>query len=425
MDSHEPDAAAAGAHRRSDHAPGDPRRLRDHRGGDGARPLPHVLLLDHPGEPGPRRGALRHCLQHVLRVGIDADAHRLDPKLPARERGDPGGREWCEGDAVVHNRPYHGASHTSDLVIVVPVLFRGRLVGFAGNTAHHVDIGAATPRLIIDVPDVFAEGMLFAGTKLYRKGEPNNAMWNYIRRNSRAAGQLVMDIEAQVASARLGAKRFVELLEKYGEDMVFSAANQLMDYAQRMTRARIREIPDGDYTAEGWLDDVRNRDERLKVKARCGCGATRSTSRARPTRRPRPTMCPSRARPRWPLVPASASCCSTPRPPRRGCRRMRGRSRRRLRRPAEPPGAEGLGGRAGRLLLGHPRAGGLRGRSWTSGPRRWTWPRWRSSGRRCAGTSRGTRGCRIGRPLRAFQQDRSRGRLRPKDGVNSNDRGHA
>lgn len=175
--------------------------------------------------------------------------------------------EWYEGDAVVHNHPYHGSSHTPDLAIVVPVFFQGRLVGFAGNTARHVDIGAATPGLIIDVPDVYAEGMLFAGTKLYRKGEPNNAMWNYIRRNSRAAGQLVADIEAQIASARLGARRFVELLEKYGEKTVFGAANQLMDYAERMTRQRISEIPDGDYTAEGWLDDDgRNRDQRLKIK---------------------------------------------------------------------------------------------------------------------------------------------------------------
>lgn len=175
--------------------------------------------------------------------------------------------EWYEGDVVVHNHPYYGASHTPDLAIVVPVFYEGRLVGFAGNTAHHVDIGAATPGLIIDVPDVFAEGMLLAGVKLYRKGEANNAMWNYIRMNSRAAQQLVSDIEAQVASARLGAKRFVELLEKYGEQVVFGSANQLMDYAERMTRQRLSEIPDGDYEAEGWLDDDgRNRGQQLKVK---------------------------------------------------------------------------------------------------------------------------------------------------------------
>ena len=175
--------------------------------------------------------------------------------------------EWFEGDVVVHNHPYHGASHTPDLAIVVPVFFHGRLVGFAANTAHHVDIGAATPGLIIDVPDVYAEGMLLAGTKLYRKGEPNNTMWNFIRNNSRAAQQLVSDIEAQIASARLGAKRFVELLEKFGEEVVFQGANQLMDYAERMMRQRIAEIPDGEYTSEGWLDDDgRNRDQRLKVK---------------------------------------------------------------------------------------------------------------------------------------------------------------
>lgn len=175
--------------------------------------------------------------------------------------------EWFEGDVVVHNHPYHGSSHTPDLAIVVPVYYQGRLVGFAANTAHHVDIGAATPGLIIDVPDVFAEGMLFAGTKLYSKGKPNTAMWNYIRNNSRAAQQLVMDIEAQVASARLGAKRFVELLDKYGEDTVFAAANQLMDYAERLMRQQIGKIPDGEYGAEGWLDDDgRNRGERLKVK---------------------------------------------------------------------------------------------------------------------------------------------------------------
>ena len=175
--------------------------------------------------------------------------------------------EWYEGDVVVHNHPYFGASHTPDLAIVVPVFYRKRLVGFAANTAHHVDIGAATPGLIIDVPDVFAEGMLFAGTKLYRKGEPNRAMWNFIRRNSRAAQQLVGDIEAQVASARLGAQRFVELIDKYGEEKVFEAASQLMNYAERLMRQRIAAIPDGEYTAEGWLDDDgRNRDQRLKVK---------------------------------------------------------------------------------------------------------------------------------------------------------------
>lgn len=175
--------------------------------------------------------------------------------------------EWYEGDVVVHNHPYHGASHSPDLAIIMPVFHRGMLVGFAGNTAHHVDIGAATPGLIIDVPDVFAEGMLFAGTKLYRNGKPNQAMWSFIRGNSRAAQQLVNDIEAQIASARLGVRRFQELLDRYGRETVLRATQQLMDYAERMLRQRISQIPDGEYRAEGFLDDDgRNRSVRLPIR---------------------------------------------------------------------------------------------------------------------------------------------------------------
>ena len=74
--------------------------------------------------------------------------------------------------------------------MVVPVFHEGILVGYSANTAHHLDIGAATPGLIIDIPDVFAEGMLFAGTKLYDRGKRNEAVWNFIGRNSRAARQL-------------------------------------------------------------------------------------------------------------------------------------------------------------------------------------------------------------------------------------------
>ena len=175
--------------------------------------------------------------------------------------------EWFDGDLVIHNHPYHGSSHSPDIAVVVPVFHEGQLVGFSANTAHHVDIGAATPGLIIDIPDVFAEGMLFAGTKLYERGKRNEALWTYIGRNSRAARQLQDDLDAQIASARLGAKRFAELMDRYGRQMVLDATRQLMDYTERVLRQRIASIPDGEYRAEGFLDDDgKNRDVRLPIK---------------------------------------------------------------------------------------------------------------------------------------------------------------
>ena len=99
--------------------------------------------------------------------------------------------DWKPGDCVIHNHPYKGASHSPDIAIVMPVFVGGELVGFSANTAPHVDIGAATPGLIIDVPDVWAEGMLLDAVKLYHEGVRNEDMWKYIRDNTRVPG-LVM-----------------------------------------------------------------------------------------------------------------------------------------------------------------------------------------------------------------------------------------
>jgi len=175
--------------------------------------------------------------------------------------------DWQPGDCVIHNHPYKGASHSPDIAIVMPVFANDELVGFSANTAHHVDIGAATPGLIIDVPDVWAEGMLLDGVKLYEKGQRIEPLWKYIRDNTRVPDLVMGDLEAQIASAQLGVRRFEELLQSYGKDMIIQATSQLMDYTERMMRKEIGKIPDGEYFAEGFLDDDgRNRDQTLPIK---------------------------------------------------------------------------------------------------------------------------------------------------------------
>lgn len=174
---------------------------------------------------------------------------------------------WNPGDCVIHNHPYFGASHSPDIAIVMPVFHEGALVGFSANTAHHVDIGAATPGLVIDIPDMYAEGMLLNGLKLYDKGVRNEWLWKFIGDNTRVPSLVMGDLEAQIASAELGVERFVQLFDTYGQDMVIQATRQLMDYTESMIRREIAAIPDGEYTAEGFLDDDgRNRDVHLPIK---------------------------------------------------------------------------------------------------------------------------------------------------------------
>ena len=62
------------------------------------------------------------------------------------------------------------------------------------------------------------------------------------------------DLEAQIASAELGVRRFEELMAKYGKETVIQATKQLMDYTERRMRAGIAALPDGEWHGEAWLD---------------------------------------------------------------------------------------------------------------------------------------------------------------------------
>ena len=172
-----------------------------------------------------------------------------------------------EGDIIIHNHPYHGASHSPDLAVVAPMFDGGELIGFAAATAHLIDSGAAAPGLNVDLIDVFAEGTLYDGIKLYERGTRNDAVWSILRDSVRTPDANAADIEAMIAAVRTGAERFGKLVAKHGLPTVMGAAHYWMDYSERRLRAEIARIPDGDYHAESWLDDDgRNWGKPLKVK---------------------------------------------------------------------------------------------------------------------------------------------------------------
>jgi N-methylhydantoinase B len=174
-----------------------------------------------------------------------------------RERGD----ECRPGDVIMHNDAYAGASHGPDVAFCVPVFHDGVLVGFSVTTAHHLDIGALTPGScgIVDAIDAYAEGLQLKSIKVYDAGRKNEAVWHLLRDNIRASDLVVGDMEAQVAAARIGAERFVELLDRYGAATVSAAYEDLLDYSERLMRAAIAALPDGVYAAttyiDGYLDD--------------------------------------------------------------------------------------------------------------------------------------------------------------------------
>jgi len=178
-----------------------------------------------------------------------------------RKRFEARGDEFRPGDVIMHNDPYGGASHGPDVAFCVPVFDDGELIGFSVTTAHHLDIGAHTPGScgIVDAVDTYAEGLQFKAIKVVDQGRPNEAVWHMVRDNIRIPDLVVGDMNAQIAAAQIGAQRYLDLVRRYGRATVNGACEDLMDYSERMMRGAIRDIPDGVYAAEtfidGYLDD--------------------------------------------------------------------------------------------------------------------------------------------------------------------------
>ncbi len=187
------------------------------------------------------------------------------------ERGDV----LAPGDVIIHNSAYHGASHGPDVAFCVPVFVAGNLVGFSVTTAHHLDIGALSPGScgIVDAMDAYAEGLQMKALKIYDAGRPNGPLWQMLRDNIRASDLVVGDMEAQIAAARIGADRFIDLIERYGLATVEAAYEDLMDYSERIMRDAIAALPDGRYNARTFIDgfedseDPARRDLPIEVTA--------------------------------------------------------------------------------------------------------------------------------------------------------------
>ncbi|MFF2501062.1 hydantoinase B/oxoprolinase family protein [Peribacillus sp. NPDC058075] len=175
-----------------------------------------------------------------------------------------------QGDVIMHNSPYHGASHGPDVGFCIPVFYKAELIGFSVTTAHHLDIGSSTPGScgIVDAVDAYAEGLQFKAIKVYDQGVKNRYVWDILKDNIRAPKLVVGDMEAQIAAARIGAQRYIEIIEKYGLDTVQAASEELMNYSEKMMRDAIKKLPDGEYTAEGFLDGYLDSDDPAKKDLR-------------------------------------------------------------------------------------------------------------------------------------------------------------
>lgn len=163
--------------------------------------------------------------------------------------------DQAPGDAWILNDPYRGGTHLPDITIVSPLYVGARLVAFAASRAHHADVGGATPGSMPARSSTLAEeGVVIAPTRIAADGEIDRELLSDITARMRGPRQREADLRAQLAANRLAGLRLARLVERSGLELVEQGMAEVLDYAERRTRASIEAIPDGDYEARDVLE---------------------------------------------------------------------------------------------------------------------------------------------------------------------------
>jgi N-methylhydantoinase B len=160
------------------------------------------------------------------------------------------------GDVYILNDPFQGGMHLPDIFVFKPIFCGGNLVAYAGTVCHHTDVGGRVPGSnASDSTEIFQEGLRIPPLKLFDRGIRNDTLWALIERNVRVPVKVFGDLRAQLAACHISERSLLELAGHYGVDKVERYMTELIDYSERMTRAAIRELPDGVYGFVDHIDD--------------------------------------------------------------------------------------------------------------------------------------------------------------------------
>ena len=175
------------------------------------------------------------------------------------------------GDVFIVNDPYLGGTHLMDVRFVKPFFYEGELFAWLANTGHWPDTGGAVPGgFSANATEVEQEGLRLPPVKLYKAGVMDEEILSIVLSNIRIADQRIGDIKAQAAALTVGEKRFTELIDRYGSDTVEGSIKELKKRSALQMRTKIKQIPDGLYHGESFVDSdgVVNEPLRIEMKIR-------------------------------------------------------------------------------------------------------------------------------------------------------------
>jgi N-methylhydantoinase B len=166
------------------------------------------------------------------------------------------GDDIGEGDIFAMNDPFEGGMHLPDIFVFKPIFWEGRRVAFAATICHHTDVGGRVAGSnASDSTEIYQEGLRIPPLKMFEAGKRNETLFAIIEKNVRLPVKVMGDLRAQLAACTIAERQFKELVRHYGPETVAHFMGEVIEYAERLTRAAIAELPDGTWSFEDFIDD--------------------------------------------------------------------------------------------------------------------------------------------------------------------------
>ena len=174
-------------------------------------------------------------------------------KWTLENRSDNPGIE--DGDIFLTNDPWIGATHQSDVTVIAPIFWEGKLFCWVGNTLHQWDLGGTAPGGFNPMAaDVFWEAGCIPPIKIVEKGVLRRDLEEEYIRRSRMPQLVALDLRAEISGCNVSRERILGLLKRYGAPAFKGVMRKLQDDSETAFVKRLRTIPDGTWRESAWIE---------------------------------------------------------------------------------------------------------------------------------------------------------------------------
>jgi N-methylhydantoinase B len=157
------------------------------------------------------------------------------------------------GDVILHNDVFSGGNQNADVAVFKPIFHNDALFAWAAVKGHQADIGGAVAGgYNPDAREIWQEALRITPVKVFEQGKLRRDVWDLIFANIRYP-IVAEDIKAQIGACAVGERLVHSLLQRYGFDPLRNQIKLLFDSTEKMVRAEIRRIPDGQYQSQSWM----------------------------------------------------------------------------------------------------------------------------------------------------------------------------